>query len=34
LIGTAALMSAIAYGTQRYFEIQLENQEQAATAQH
>jgi hypothetical protein len=27
LVGTAALMSAIAYGTQRYFETQLEAQE-------
>ena len=30
LIGTAALMSAIAYGTQRYFENELEAQEKLA----
>jgi hypothetical protein len=31
LVGTAALMSAIAYGTQRYFETQLDAQEKLAT---
>ena len=30
LVGTAALMSAIAYGTQRYFETELEAQENQA----
>jgi hypothetical protein len=31
LVGTAALMSAIAYGTQRYFELELEAQEKLST---
>lgn len=33
LVGTAALMSALAYSTQRYFETELEKQDNLATQQ-